>query len=391
MTQKNNKKIKKIGIECHNLEGKRFGVGQTLIQLLEEISRNPRMAEKFEFYLYFKKEIPEDKVLNSPIFRKKILRAPYLPASFAVFYNILIPLEYFAEKLDGFFFPGYMLPAFFRGKSIVVMTNDVYYETRKGTLPLRYRAAYGIFSNLAAKRATRIMTISESAKKEIAEYYGIALEKISVNPWGLNRKLLETSFDPKNAEQVKKELGIKKDFILSWGQAFPRRHYREAILAFERIAPKFPDLQYVLIATDKYNPPVLESLAKEVNKNLGREAIIHRNYMENEDNLFSLVKSARLVFYASSSEAMGLPPLEALSLGTPSLVTDNDLNREFLGDNAFKVKKPDNIDAIATKMILALSDENFREMIAKNGPNIAKKFSWASSLNNLVKIFDEIF
>ena len=57
----------KIGIECHNLEGERFGVGQTLIQLLESLAKNsarfdlmtpevePQEAKnKFRFVLYFK-------------------------------------------------------------------------------------------------------------------------------------------------------------------------------------------------------------------------------------------------------------------------------------------------------------------------------------------------
>ncbi len=109
--------LKKIGIECHNLEGSRFGVGQTLIQLLEALSQTPGIEEKFEFYLYFKKEIPSDEILKSPVFRKKILRAPYFPPSFTLFYNLLIPICYFIDSLNGFFFPSYMLPAFFVGKS----------------------------------------------------------------------------------------------------------------------------------------------------------------------------------------------------------------------------------------------------------------------------------
>jgi len=383
--------MKRIGIECHNLEGNRFGVGQTLMQLLEEISRSPRLAENFEFYLYFKKEIPPDKTLESPIFKKRILRLPFFPPSFNIFYHILIPIQYFKDKLDGFFFPGYMLPAFFAGRSVVVLTNDVLYEARSGNLPFQYRAAYWLFSRRAAKHASRIMTISHTAKKEISEWYKIPLEKIIINPWGLNKRLANASFTASEIARVKEKFGVKNDFIFSWGQAFPRRHFREAILAFAKIAPDFPRLQYLLSCADKYNPPILKDLAEKINNDLGREAIVYKSYIEEEKDLLALIKSARLVIYISASEAMGLPPLEALAMGTPALVAENDLNREIFGNNVFFAKNLDSADDISRNISRALADEAERRRIIENGGKVVERFSWQANLNALVKIFNETF
>ena len=58
----------KIGIECHNLEKEKFGVGQTLLQLLKSISEDEKAREKFRFVLYFNKKIPQDPILDDPIF-----------------------------------------------------------------------------------------------------------------------------------------------------------------------------------------------------------------------------------------------------------------------------------------------------------------------------------
>lgn len=383
--------MKKIGIECHNLEGNRFGVGQALMQLLEEISQTPRLAGKFEFYLYFKKEIPPDKALESPIFKKKILRLPFFPPSFNIFYHILIPIQYFRDRLNGIFFPGYMLPPLFRGKSIVIMTNDVHYEVHSGNLPLRYRAAYYLFSQWATKHASKIMTISQTAKSEISKWYKIPPERIAVNPWGLNKTLAAASYTNGEIARVKEKFGVKDDFIFSWGQAFPRRHFKETILAFGKIAPDFPRLQYLLACADKYNPPILKALAEKINNGLGREAIVYKNYIKDEKDLFTLVKSARLVIYISASEAMGLPPLEALAMGTPALVAENDLNREIFGDNAFFAKDMDSANEISRDISRALSDEANRRRITGNKNNVVGKFSWQANLDNLLKIFNETF
>lgn len=383
--------IKKIGIECHNLEGPRFGVGQTLIQLLEALSQTPNISEKFEFHLYFKKEIPSDKILKSPIFRNKILRAPLLPPSFAIFYHFLIPLHYFIDSLDGFFFPGYMLPAFFIGRSAVILTNDVRYEASKGNLPLRYKLSYRLFSWWAAKRANKIITISETAKKELINLYNIPAEKIEAVYWGINRELSQIFFSAAEIEDVMRKFAINKDFIFSWGQAFPRRHFKEAMLAFAIVAKELPGLQYLVACSDKYNPPILAELAKKINADLRREAIIYTSYIENQKDLFTLIRSAKLVIYVSDSEAMGLPPIEALRHRTPSVVAENSLTREIFGNNAFFIKNPADIGETEQAIKKGISDEAKRREIINNSTTIVKRFSWPDTSRKIIEIFDKIF
>ncbi len=395
--EQNNKKIskpakvKRIGIECHNLENSRFGVGQTLAQLLEEISQAPGIAEKFEFYLYFKKEIPKDKILKSPIFHKKIIKIPFLFPSFAVFYHFLIPLYYYLDKLDGFFFPGYMMPALFAGKSAVVLTNDVFYETIGGNLPWRFKLSYRIFARQAAKKANKIITLSKTAKNDLVKLYKIPEEKIEVAPWGLNKKLFNPRFDKNAANGIKKKYSIKNNFIFSWGQAFPRRHIKEAILAFAKIANDFPSCQYFVACADKYNPPILENLAEKINSELKREAIVYKKYIEDQAELFYLINEARLIIYISSNEAMGLPPIEALCLKTPSVVADNDLTREIFADSAFFVKNMKNTDEIALAIKEGILNENRRNKIIGSSESVVKKFSWQKNLQLLLAIFDKIF
>ena len=138
-----------------------------------------------------------------------------------------------------------MLPAFFVGKAVVVLTNDVYWEAHHGTLPFRYRLSYRIFCWWAAKRAKRIMTISRFSAKEIEQFYNLPSDRIVVNPWGLEPifKILKRSPEYyAKAGEIKKKLGITKDFFLSVGQAFPRRHMKEAMEAFGNIAHTYPDI-----------------------------------------------------------------------------------------------------------------------------------------------------
>lgn len=383
----------KVGIECEQLEGKRFGVGHTLAQLLEIISQIPDIEKNWRFFLYFKKEIPNDKFLNHSVFEKRILTGGIIPQSFNIFYHILIPIAYWRDKLNIFFFPSYMLPAFFIGKSIVVLTNDVYWESHHGDLPFKYRLAYRLFCWWAAKRADKIMTISNFSADELKKFYKITSQRIFVNPWALEKIFTQLPKDEKYSaeiEKIKKQFGIKDKFFLSIGQAFPRRHIKEAMLAFASIANQYPDTQYLVAAMDKYEPPILEHLAKEINEKAGRRAVIYVKYLDREI-LPYLMNEALALIYVSGKEALGLPPLEALACGRPSVVANNQLSKELFGDKGFFVENPNNSKSIAAQMELVMKNE--KEIITdviKSQQTRRGRFNWARCANDLLSVFNKV-
>jgi len=339
MTKLQNRKTR-IGIDCYKLEDStgatRAGVGRHLYKLLEEISQREELLKEFKFYLYFKAAIPSNiPFLDNPIFVKKVAKLPFfLPffrPSFNVYFHVVLPFYALKDKIDATFFASFMLPALFVTKSIVVLTNDIYYEYKQGSLPLKYRIAYRLFSNWAARRATQITTQTFASRDEITKYFKIPLDKISVAPLGVD------------AVEYKPMKGVdKKNYILYVGQAFPRRHLRETLLAFERVASEFSNLKFIAVGVDKYNPPILENLVKDINKRVGDRIIWRQGVDDNE--LKKLYQEARLFTYISSSEAMGLPPLEALAAGTVPVVADTATTREIFKDSAYFADDPDNFD-----------------------------------------------
>ncbi len=371
----------KIGIECESIEDQSWGVGRIVKKLLEEISKRPELQKEFKFFLYFKSKIPDLPYLDNPVFVKKIVKLPLIWPSFSVYYYLLLPIKLYFEKLDLMFFPNYMLPVIFKGKSLVILTEDVYYEFKQGVLPFRYRLAYKIFANWAAKHATKMMAISETSKQEISKLFGIAPERIVVNQLGVDMP----KFKIENSKFIgnwKLEIG---NYILYVGQAFPRRHLKETILAYEKIVPKFPGLKLIAIGTDKYSPPVIEKLKNKINHRLGYDGIIHKEYVP-EDELQELYAGARALIYISSKEAFGLPPLEALARGTVPVVTDSAVTREIFRNAAFFVENPDSPEAIAEVIKIALTDEQKRREIIQSAPEILAKYTWQKHTDKFLNI-----
>jgi len=387
----------KIGIECENLEDpkSRWGVGQVTLNLLKEYADNLEWQKKYKLYLYFKKKVPDDdifKIQNSK-FKIRVLGFP----SFNIFYHILMPLRAMADRLDWMFFPAYQLPPLYIGKSVVMLTHDVYYEYKYGDLPFRYKLSYGIFTNWAAKFATKILAISETSKKEVARVYKINHDKIFVSYLGVS------SHNPQSVIRNSK-LG---NYILYIGQMFPRRHARETILAFKKVITEHSNilqnigmlnLKLILVGQDKYNPPQIKELIKNINKELDSEKIIHYDYIEKREDLEKLYAGAKALVYVSDREAFGLPPMEALSLGVPPVIADNELGHELFGDYAFYSLKENNpsealakegsmVDSIADAIRRALTDEQKISKIKSEGFEFEKKYSWKSFA---YKFFDNV-
>jgi len=381
--------IIKIGIECESIENDTWGVARMTNKLLEEIDRRPELKNEFKFYLYFKSKIPNYPYLENPIFKKKIVKPPIIPASFSLYYYVYLPIFLWFKRVDVMFFPNYMLPLIFFGKSVVMLTDDIYYESRNPKLPLRFRLAYRVFAGWAARHASRILAISETSKKELVRLFKINPEHIFVNYLGVDFKydcIINYTGD--------------SPYILYVGQAFPRRHLKETILAFEKLITqqnkhpyklenvRMSELRLVAIGPDKYETPLVKSLVSQVNSRIGREAIVHKDYVKDEE-LSDLYAGAMALVYVSDREAFGLPPMEALSFGVPPVIADNELGHELFGEYAFYVSNPDP-DGITEGMRQALTQTEKISKIKTTGPEFVKKYNWKSFTDRFLEYVKDI-
>ncbi len=376
-----------VGIECESLEGERWGIGRIVEKTLTQIAKTPNLSDSFRFRLFFKKEIPDMACLDHPIFEKKILGIPLLsklsgflnPASFSLYYYILLPMYVWWRPVDVMYFPNYMLPILFRGKSIVLLTEDVYLEARERRNPFRYRLAYRIFTSWAARHATMIATISRASRKMVTQLFHIPQHRTFVNHLGI-----EIADQSQHADTV-----FNTEFILYVGQAFPRRRLYETILAFEKIARSFPNMQLRIVGHDRYHPPVIQTLVATTNQRLGRQRIIYTASVS-QDELISLYKNARATIYISANEAFGLPPLEALAHGSVPIVANTEVTRELFGEYAFFVENDKDVDCIARTITTALTDKSTRNNIQTNGPALIRSYTWDGHMRRLLDAITHI-
>ncbi len=368
----------KVGIECEQIEGKIWGVGKIITKLLENISSRPELEKDFEFHLYFKSEIPKLSFLDNPMFHKKIIDQPFRHKSFVLYYYLFLPINLWFERLDVMFFPNYMLPIIFFGNSLVILTEDIYYEMRSKQQKLQHRLAYRVFATWAKWQANKIMAISETSKKELTRLFNIKPNRIVVNHLAVDSVKGFVS-------NTSSYFLSPKSYLLFVGQAFPRRHLKESLLAFEKIANDFTDLKFIAIGPDKYQVPTVKYLVEKINTKLGREAIIHKDYVEQEE-LNQLYAGAKALIYISDREAFGLPPLEALSFGVLPIIADNPLGHELLGDNAVFISNPNSVDSIADGLREAMTNSALHEKIKEHASEIVSRYTWSAHTDRFLNV-----
>jgi glycosyltransferase involved in cell wall biosynthesis len=389
-TSINSEKKIRLGIDCESLNKSRWGVARIVFKLLEQYSINPEWQKKYKLYLYFQTTLPSDPILSNPLFNIRVVRPLYIN-SFNIYYHILMPLRALSDKLDWIFFPSYMLPPLYFKKSIVLLTGDVHRKNTKGTLSFRYRLAYELFSKWASIAATKILTISNASKNDVINLFGTNPSKVFISRLGVGN----SKFEILNPKQIQNSKLKTHNYILFVGQALPRRRLKETILAFEKIlrqdsgqvAPEFPDLKLIAVGTDKYNPPIIKKMVSEINKKIGGERIIHYDYIKKDEELKELYQNAALFIYVSTSEAFGLPNLEAAAQGIPVVVKNNNLNHELFEDAAFFVDNEKSSDDIAKAIRDGLNNHEKRIYCERKYKEIIPRFNW---YNFALNFFNEI-
>ena len=119
-----------------------------------------------------------------------------------------------------------------------------------------------------------------------------------------------------------------------------------------------------------------------------REFVKFAGYADN-DTLVALYNAASLFVLPSFYEGFGIPVLEAMSCGTPVIVSESLWGHEVTGDHALFFDPYDVID-IAEKMLVALSKPKIADQMREKGLLHVKKFSWSVTAKKTFAVYQEV-
>lgn len=303
-----------IGIEAaHANRALRTGVEEYCFQIIEALKKVIPSTDTV--ILYSNAPLKEDLAELPPNWKVKVLHWPFSK----LWTQVRLSLHFLFHKPDVFFSPGQILPLICPRK-VVTMVHDSAF--------MAYPRAYGFLSRLYLRamnkkiisKSTAIITSTEFNKNELRKYYGSkAAKKVVVIPLGFNTTQPPANFSPKKFD-------IKKPYILSVGRLETKKNTKYLIQAF-CVMKMTTDIQLVLVGRPGvgYGP-----IAKQIQQCPYANDIIRLNYVDRPD-LAGLYKNAVAFIFPSIYEGFGLPMLEALSHGTPTVAADIESLREVCG------------------------------------------------------------
>jgi glycosyltransferase involved in cell wall biosynthesis len=175
---------------------------------------------------------------------------------------------------------------------------------------------------------------------------------------------------------TKNNITQKEDQIIYLGRLEENKNVDDLIKAFEQLK----STTKLVICGDGSNLKALQNLAKSVDAN-----IEFRGKVSEDEKWFELRKSKLLIF-PSSFEGFGMPPMEALSVGTPCICSDIPILKEVYKDNVDYFQLHD-VDELLMKMEWYLSNQKKSEEIGEKGKKfVLNKFGWKQSSRQLESI-----
>ncbi|MFH2138234.1 MAG: glycosyltransferase family 1 protein [Candidatus Omnitrophota bacterium] len=374
-----------IGINASYLELTRAGVARFIVNLLKTW---PAIYPNHRFHLYFRKSIPNDDFLNNKNFVKKLVACPSLLNKASVWENFYLPQTVAREKsIDVFFSPSYTLPMFLRCKKKVVTIFDISYISHPEWYPRNIRWHYNIPTFFTARNADMIVTSSNFSKQEIVSYLKVDEKKVQVVYLAADKEFRLAS-DPELAAKIKKKFTKGRNYLFFLGLLIQRRNITPLLKAFKKNLAEDPLRCALLLAGANRTYPYID-INKAI-KTLGLEKdVFWHSYIEDAD-LPAIYNGAKAFIYPSSYEGFGIPPLEAMSSGVPVITAGLSSLPEVVGDAAYLLKDPGNVDEMAEAMKNVLNDKILRATMIENGLRQAKKFSWQETACKTMKILSEI-
>lgn len=266
-----------------------------------------------------------------------------------------------------------------------VVIGDLSFMHYPQTYPPRARRRLNVLVPRQARAAAVVLTPSEYSRSDIIASYGLDPGRVKVVP---NRVVEPSPLDDASNDAARSwahEVGIRGPFILYLGNLHPRKNVGRLIDAFLELRARdgMGAMQLVLAGARWWQGG--DEQQKVAAAPLGSVLSVGR---VDEAVRVWLMREAVLLAYPSLFEGFGLPPLEAMSLGTPVLASDCTSLPEVLGPDAVLVN-PFDTRAMADGMDRIVRDPSLRADLRAAGPLRAASFSAARVGRAALQAFED--
>jgi glycosyltransferase involved in cell wall biosynthesis len=284
-------------------------------------------------------------------------------------------LKQLKEKVDLFFYLHINLP-YYIPKNTIVTIHDLRPLTEFWDRNELKRKIFIFYLKRALKYSTKIIIISNTVADELRKNFKGIDKKIEIIYEFVDDKFIRQN---QTYDRI-----VDKPYLLFVGNRKRHKNLSLLVKAFAIIKEKIP--HYLVIAGGKdREKDEVDILVEEFNI---QERVIQL-IKPSDEVIISLYKFADLFVFPSLFEGFGLPPLEAVSLGCPVILSDIPVLREIFGEAGFYFN-PYGKEDLAKAILKVISDEEFKIGLLEKQKERLKMFDKNKIIDQYVSLFERM-
>ncbi len=374
----------RIGIDARFYGTLGKGLGRYTQQLITHLEK---MDTENTYFIFLRSENFDVYNPQNPNFHKVLADVPW----YSWKEQLLFPRILLKYRCDVVHFTHFNVPLFYT-RSFVLTVHDLilfHFPTIRSTTRsvLGYWMKYLMYRIIlwsALSRARRIITVSQYTRDDISSNFHIEKEKMIVTyqaATDIREKgnVENTKYDPR---PFVSEYGILSKYFLYVGNAYPHKNLERLLEAFQRIN----DTQIILVLVGKKDY-FYERLQRYVERRSIQRVIFTGEVSDGD--LECLYRGAMAYVFPSLYEGFGLPPFEAMALGTPVVAASRAALPEVLGSAALYFD-PEDIEDMTKKLVLLSGDEKLRADLVEKGYRRVKEFSWTRLAQDTQEVYQSV-
>lgn len=300
------------------------------------------------------------------------------PVLWYIWFEWMLPAVLKRYKADVFLSPDGFVPLSLNIPVIPVI-HDINFHHRPLDLPFASRIYYRHFFPKFANCASRIVTVSEFSKYDIAKSYGISKDKIEVVYNGAHEHYKPISDIEKEAIKLKYTEGY--NYFIFIGSLHPRKNVDGLLRGFDLFKIQTGSSFKLMIIGERFF--MNKGLENTYGQMVHRKDVIFAGRKE-PNELSQLVAAAWALAFVPHFEGFGIPLLEAMECDVPSIASRVTSLPEVAGNTSIYVDPVDTL-SISEGLTRMATDVQLRQQLVAHCKEQRLKFSWDITANKLFR------
>lgn len=271
------------------------------------------------------------------------------------------------------------------GKRMVLTVHDLIPEVLPEAVSRAYRWQFRLWLSRSLQVADRIICDSEHTRQDLLARFGVAKEKAVAIHLGVDHVSSVPPLDSPG-EAFLRAQALPKEFVLYAGALDARKNVELVLDALKRLRERQRPATLVLAGQSWFGAGPVEKRIAEMRAD-GFD--IRPLGYQSSAVFYELMRRAAVFVFPSKYEGFGLPPLEAMALGTAAIISTAGSLPEVCGDAAVQVD-PADADGLATAIDRLLSSPEERAERSERGKTWAARFTWEKAARQALEVYDSL-